>query len=91
MSKENGPNDRTVADLKSAAQDLLRFLAGPEMSESELFPYGVNAIAITVKNGDAEVRLEIGGPDHAHHDHDEEDDEGWFSEVDELPDLDDDL
>jgi hypothetical protein len=91
MSKENGSSNGAVTDLKSAAQELLRFLAGPEMAESELFPYGVNAIAITVKNGDAEIHLEIGGPDHAHHDHDEDDDEGWFSEVDELSDLDDDL
>lgn len=90
MSKENGQGDQVVAELKTAAQDLLRFLAGDEMSQSELFPYGVNAIAITVKSGDAEIHLEVGGPDHAHHDHDE-DDEEWFDEADELPDLDDDL
>jgi hypothetical protein len=90
MSKENGSSEHVVAELKSAAQDLLRFLAGQEMSQSELFPYGVNAISITVKSGDAEINLEVGGPDHAHHEHDEEDEE-WFSEADDLPDLDDDL
>jgi len=88
MSNESGQGDHVVAELKTAAQDLLRFLAGEEMSQSELFPYGVNAIAITVKSGDAEIHLEVGGPDHPHHD---EDDEEWFDEADELPDLDDDL
>ena len=90
MSKDSSQSDHPIADLKSAAEDLLRFLAGQEMSQSELFPYGVNAIAITVRNGDAEIHLEVGGPDHAHHDH-EEDDEEWYGDVDDLPDVDDDL
>lgn len=89
MSKDSGRGTGTVAELKAAAEDLLRFLGGQEMSGSELFPYGVTAISIRVKSGDEELTLEVGGPDQVHsHDGDEDD---WYLESDPIRDLDDDL
>ena len=68
MSKSNGPSEPRTAinELKSAAEDLLRFAAGVDLAESDLFPYGVNRISLQIKAGDAELNLEISGPDHAH-------------------------
>jgi hypothetical protein len=89
MSKENGRAESGVAELKAAAAELLRTLAGSEIEESDLFPFGVTRVSLTVKSGTSEIHLEIAGPDQPHfHDHSHDDDEDW-SLVDDLPDLDD--
>ena len=91
MSKENSA---AITDLQAAARELLGFLTGPELADSDLFPYGVTHVALSVKVGDAEVQLEVSGPDHPHdhdHDHDEDDDgDHWLIDRGDA-DLDDDL
>jgi hypothetical protein len=62
----------TLAEVRAAAEELLLRAAGADVSESDLFPYGVNQIAIHVKAADIEVSLEISGPDHGH-----EEEEAW--------------
>lgn len=87
MSKDNGNGESGVAELKEAAAELLQLLAAPDIADSDLFPYGVNHVAITVKQGDSEITLEVSGPQNPHfHDHEEEDD--WVMDP---VDLDDDL
>jgi hypothetical protein len=89
MSKDTSTD---AGALRMAAQDLLRFLTGPELAESDLFPYGITRISFTMRAGDAELQLEVEGPDHPHdHDHDDEDEEDWLIDRgDGLPELDDD-
>jgi hypothetical protein len=85
MSKDNGSD---IPQLQRAAAELLQYLVSPEISESDLFPFGVNSVAITVRDGDAEISLEVMGPPNPHiHDHDHDDDD-WMIEP---ADLDDDL
>lgn len=85
MAKEDG--GASLGDLKAAAAELLQLLVSPEITESDLFPYGVTHVAISVRVGEAEVSLDVSGPDNPHtHDHDEDDD--WIMDP---VDLDDDL
>ncbi|MGV3723786.1 MAG: hypothetical protein ACO1SX_23050 [Actinomycetota bacterium] len=87
MSKDNSDSQSSVTALKSAAAELLQLLVTPDITESDLFPFGVNHVAITVRQGDAEISLEVSGPQNPHvHDHDDEDE--WMLDP---VDLDDDL
>lgn len=75
MSKDNGQGESGITELKTAAAELLQLLTAPDITESDLFPYGVNHVAITVKQGDAEITLEVSGPQNPHvHEHEDEDD-----------------
>ena len=65
MSKENG---HTLQEVQAVARDLLRHAASQEMAESDLFPYGVNHVSVTVRAGDVEISMHMAGPDHAHGD-----------------------
>ncbi|MFN3649369.1 MAG: hypothetical protein ACK47B_07280 [Armatimonadota bacterium] len=65
----------TIQDVKNAADEVLARLSGPELTASGLFPFGITQIAISVKAGDAEINVQIAGPDHAHGDEGE-----WFEE-----------
>lgn len=56
----------TLDEVRAAAVDLLTRVASPDLEESALFPYGVNKVTVRVKSGDAEVALEIAGPDRAY-------------------------
>lgn len=91
MSKDNGRADSSVSELKAAAADLLRTLASTEIEESDLFPFGVNRVSISVKSGSSEIHLEVAGPDDAHvHDHDHgHDEDDWMLDPDDLPELED--
>ena len=73
MSKENG---HSLQEVHAVARDLLRQAAGQEIAESDLFPYGVNHVSVTVRAGEIEVSLDMAGPDHAH----EDDEFGWPEE-----------
>jgi hypothetical protein len=70
-----------LAEVKAAVEDLLGKIAAADLDDTDLFPYGITQIVVTVRSGDAEVSVEVAGPDKAH-DHDVED---W--EEDDLDDL----
>jgi hypothetical protein len=73
----------SLEDVKAAAESLLDRAASPELAASFLFPYGINKVAISVKSGDAEVSIELSGPDGSDDDSDfddEDDDELWLDE-----------
>jgi hypothetical protein len=93
MGKDSNAEAAAMTDLQSAARELLGFLTGPELAESDLFPYGVTHVAISVKVGEAELQLEVSGPDHPHeHEHDHDDEDDWLIDRgDAISDLDDDL
>ena len=88
MSRSNGEPQSRIAEVKAAAEDVLRFAAGQELAESDLFPYGVNRISLQIRAGDVELNLEISGPDHAHDHEHEEDAEDWMLEGDDLDEVD---
>jgi hypothetical protein len=80
MSESNAgsASPASLAEVKAAAEDLLARATGPDIADSELFPYGVNRVVISVSAGDIDIHVEISGPDHAH----EIDDEGeWLEDV----------
>lgn len=77
---DNKDQSRTLAEVKAAAEDLVRQAAGADITESDVFPYGVSRIAVSVRAGDIEIALEISGPDHGHG-HEEE---AWIEEDDDL-------
>ena len=78
MSQSTGPTsaDASFAEVKQAAQELLARASGPEIAESDLFPHGINRIAVAVKAGQIEMSIEISGPDHSHEDVDDD----WLEE-----------
>jgi hypothetical protein len=71
------PASATLAEVKAAALDLLARASGPDLAETDLFPYGITRIAVSVKALGVEVALEISGPDHSH---DEDEDDDWLEE-----------
>lgn len=76
-------NNDSLDAVKAAAESLLDRAASPELAASFLFPYGINRVAISVKSGDAEVSIELSGPDESNEDDDfddEDDDELWLDE-----------
>jgi hypothetical protein len=76
-------NNDSLEAVKAAAESLLDRAASPELAASFLFPYGINKVAISVKFGDAEVRIELSGPetsDEEDGEFDEDDDELWLDE-----------
>ena len=78
-----GQNQSHLEEVKAAAESLLDRAASPELAASFLFPYGINRVAISVKSGDAEVSIELSGPDESDEDDDdfdEDDDELWLDE-----------
>lgn len=70
----------TFSEVKAAAEDLLRQAAGPDITESDVFPYGVSRIAVSVRAGAIEIALEVSGPDHAHGG----EEEAWLEEDEDL-------
>ncbi len=75
MSVNNGQpaSGNSLSDVKNAAEDLLGKIATADLDNTDLFPYGINRVSVVVRAGDAEVQVEISGPDHAHpHDEVEE-------------------
>ncbi len=64
MSKDG--QEASLADVKAAARELVQTAAESSVVAPDLFPYGVNRVAVTVKSGSIEVSLEISGPDHSH-------------------------
>ena len=76
-------NTEALDAVKAAAESLLDRAAGPELAASFLFPYGINKVSVEVKHGDAEVKIELSGPDRAGEDDDDfddDEDELWLDE-----------
>jgi len=80
MKDTNGESSerQLLADVRAAADELLARIAGPDIADSDLFPYGINRVTVNVRAGDVEVNVEVEGPDHSHGG--EEDDEEWLTE-----------
>lgn len=76
-SAESTPSGM-LAEVKAAADDLIGRAARADVQDSDLFPYGVNRIAVSVRLGEIEVSVEISGPDHSHDPKEEE----WLPEDD---------
>jgi hypothetical protein len=74
MSRENESNapQASLAEVKSAAEDLLTKIARADLTETDLFPHGITQVSVTVKAGSLEVSVAMSGPDHAHAHADEE-------------------
>ena len=78
-----GQNNDSLNAVKAAAESLLDRAASPELAASFLFPYGINKVAISVKSGDAEVSIELSGPEGSDEDDEfdeDDDDELWLDE-----------
>jgi hypothetical protein len=73
-------NGGKLSEVKTVADEVLQRICRPEFL-ANVFAYGVNRIALSVKSGESEVALEISGPDHAH-DEDEWTENGWMDEDD---------
>jgi hypothetical protein len=77
-------NTDSLDAVKAAAESLLDRAASPELAASFLFPYGINKVAISVKSGDAEVSIELSGPEGSDEDDDDfdedDEDELWLDE-----------
>ena len=72
---EGAGTGATLAEVKSAAEDLLSRIAGTDLTDTDLFPHGITQVAVTVRAGGIVVKVEMGGPDHGDHD-----DEEWSAE-----------
>jgi hypothetical protein len=72
-------SSEALREVRTTAEELLQELCGPTITDSPLFPYGINRVEVRVKAGDIEIRLEASGPDQG----DDEDD--WMaSDVEDL-------
>ncbi len=86
MSKDNGQTDPAtlLEEVRATAEELLLRACSPGIQESGLFPYGINRLSIQVRAGEAEVSLEISGPEQAQQsDEDWDDDDDFFDDEDE--------
>jgi len=56
----------TLSEVKAVAEELLEQIAGQDLTETDLFPYGVNRMAVRVRAGECSIEIEMEGPDHPH-------------------------